>query len=123
MSRPIKFRAWDVFNDEMFYSQTRALSEFFVDYEDRLGGGNCVILEQSTGLKDKNGKEIYEGDRVIVRSEYETDKPIESEAVVSFTNGSFRTNFHGMILNENVCTGKGNWSLEIIGNIHDKEAQ
>ena len=70
--REIKFRAW--FIDGKFkqlHSQVcsmqedRTLLEFLQDIEDcKKEHGYNVILMQYTGLKDKNGVEIYEGDVV-----------------------------------------------------------
>ena len=70
MNREIKFRIWDVENKEMLKVQE-------LDFEPTFYGGRIairpdqyndyfdtedMILMQYTGLHDKNGKEIYEGD-------------------------------------------------------------
>ena len=58
--REIKFRAWDHASKVMFKPDSKENAFHFVDgwvYD-----LPNTTLTQYTGLKDKNGKEIYEGD-------------------------------------------------------------
>ena len=56
--REMKFRAWDIICERWRYSDMNGLSEFFKGVDD----GKLINVCQFTGLKDKNGKEIYEED-------------------------------------------------------------
>lgn len=60
MSREIKFRAWDKEKKSMFqiFDSTTLENWFLPSWNDK------YEVMQYTGLHDKNGKEIYEGDVV-----------------------------------------------------------
>lgn len=70
-----------------------------------------VILEQYTGLKDKNGKEIYEGDIVDFVDDGECIGVVEYDAPEFYLNAD-ATNWGAMYLERTRCQ-------KVIGNIHE----
>lgn len=119
MNRKIKFRAWDKACKTMIddYAEIGGYGELYAkkfhpsSYSDK-SVPNLILL-QYTGLKDKNGKEIYEGD--IVSRFSDTQR-----SVVKFQDGCFMSTIQlsGRIpeTDEILCNDLS--VTEVIGNIH-----
>lgn len=123
MSDRLKFRA--------FY-QSRFIYKSLTDanYYDK--DNKCIGLantlpnnlkwEQSTGLKDKNGKLVYEGDLIKVPDDWEKYGMMAGEVrEVYYKDGGFRLKPTQRMINIG-CRGhwiEENETYEIIGNIHE----
>ena len=106
MNREIKFRAWDKRFKKMDYASPMAI----LNIED-----NDHEIMQYTGLKDKNGKEIYEGDIVVDKYTKETN------CEVFFYDGAFRVGKgapRGVITLSSMFV-KNAPLVEVIGNIYE----
>lgn len=112
MARPIKFRVWDKEAKEM-------LEPGSVDLEYSLhNSGGWHELMQYTGLHDKNGKEIYEGDIIVI---WRLDgDPIEEEQKLVVQWDDDEAMFHtGDKYNNPLARHVAEDGIEVIGNIYE----
>ena len=86
------------------------IAEYFEDKSAYLREVDPQTVCQFTGLTDKNGKKIFEGDICKHRSNYSGDFII---SVVTFTDGQF------LVMADNNSGFNLSEKLEVIGNIHD----
>lgn len=123
----LKFRAWEPENKVMVYFDADKMScDVYIagHFINLMGRG---LLEQFTGLTDKNGKDIYDGD--ILKARSETIKPFAPRGRQK--TGEFKTSYKAIeyrdscasfcivgsaltSISQNICTEY----YEVIGNIH-----
>ena len=130
MSRKIKFRAWIEKGCETKMGEVTSinLDEGYINYivcneqnEIEIIGlayFDEYVLLQYTGLKDKNGKEIYEGD--ILKYNFPYDGRLKHTSPVTYleTQASFGViDFYGN--NIPLYDMPANNCFEIIGNIYE----
>lgn len=131
MNREIKFRAWDSVHNRMIYSDKHsgympfdgncfcnydfniskkgAYCFAYDDYNDEITNETDLPIMMWTGLKDKNGKDVYEGD--LLKSYYE--KP----GIIKWNDelGAFQ------VKGIPSQTMKRCHEMEVIGNIYENE--
>ncbi|MDT6951851.1 YopX family protein [Companilactobacillus alimentarius] len=141
----IKFRVWS-----KDLSKYRKLDDISNDqglgmlFEVQKGIGSNVtsicysindVVEQFTGLKDVNGKDIYVGDILklsydepesyIYKDEFDCNprvippKTVNDTVQVVNNTGAFGVTHHGTLFTTLRDVDKGRQSIEIIGNIHE----
>jgi uncharacterized phage protein (TIGR01671 family) len=92
--RDIKFRAWDNIGEQMIFDFGMTPEDYHAyiipegaEYPDQFEYYDDIKLMQYTGLKDKNGVEIYEGDILRLFDPRLPEKTKSSE--VTFDRGAF----------------------------------
>ena len=141
MNRVIKFRAWDTDKKVLVHETDLDILKniFHIDFMDKeigpppiiynIGRYNDNVLMQFTGLKDMNGKDIYEGDIVkfyfsvgdtvdlALREITGNYEPTEMIDTVEFMDGCFV--FYNKNIDNYAYAKRYNEICEIIGNIFE----
>ena len=120
MNREIKFRVWckgtspnENFDKSRYIKQNDFIfRKYFCHFPDLGDEENNFVIEQFTGLKDKSGKEIYEGD--IVKIDLHLAYVVH---VVKFEKGAFCVGQHPSTNLGNYCIPY--YNIQVIGNIHE----
>ncbi|UXU54266.1 YopX family protein [Staphylococcus agnetis] len=119
-----KFRVWDRKLETMYKPNELIVQikgpEILVAHDPTLHQFNNYSLMQSTGLEDKNGKEIYEGD--IVSFKYPYDKRMKSIGNVVWCKDKacFGINMEETTEQYELYKVTAEQYLTIIGNIYEK---
>ena len=117
----MKVRVWDDVLKEMLYSRVEQFDDMLgFRFEKHLETENPVYMWE-TGLKDKNGKEIYEGDVLFHRWNSGYDMQEETISEVKWRNGAFIVDDKkrsDWLLSIHALAER--WaSVEVIGNIYE----
>lgn len=117
---PIKFRVWNTKKKMFFHQKNDQRLDLVLEYYEL--NKHVEYPQRYTGLKDKNKKEIYEGDilRTDIGREYENDwEVIFKNAQFSLIDSKRESDSYG-VYTRNLYTGISSMDkFEIVGNIYE----
>lgn len=120
-----KFRAWDKELQTMLdvslidFKKRVLVGEHWKFGETNFMSFDEIELMQSTGLRDKNGKEIFEGDIVQFEDCHEvSDFLYINTGIIEWCQGGFHVTNRDSVLMEDLLDGDS-LDVTIIGNIYE----
>ena len=118
--REIKFRAWDA-DDKVMVSPDYISRDGRACWKSNSIPTSSIYVMQFTGLKDKNGTEIYEGDILVNQNGYqfEIQWAIPGETYVGWVVKWL--NHPTPPLAYDLLFGNVTRTCEVIGNIYDED--
>lgn len=130
--REIRFRAWDTEENKMIYMQDYKPQSFFEDLFARENGKKNLFPRytmQFTGLHDKNGKEIYEGDianvTYAIPNKYPAHHYLYEQGMMDYTEravlkwDNFQARYYFELENSLFEDDWKNLEVEVIGNLYE----